>query len=136
MSWLQSLLKTDKVKRLSYKQTQEAIAEHQKWKHRFTSAVRGTVAFDFDAAARDDQCALGKWLHGEGMRDFGAHAEFQELLETHRHFHTQAAHTHALAVNGKGKEAEYELRCGEFEQTSLALYRHLIRLERETSLQE
>lgn len=129
MKWWKSRAKQYQAKRLSYQKAQQVIAEHQKWKTHLAEAVRGTATFQCNLAVQDDQCAMGKWLYSEGIRDFAENLEFQALLIKHREFHKLAAHTLQLALDGQIQAAEYQLRCGELEQTSLEMYRHLIRLE-------
>nr|WP_254607054.1 CZB domain-containing protein [Rhodoferax sp. BAB1] len=61
---------------------------------------------DADTICRDDQCPLGKWLHGSGQGKFGSKPSFVELLGAHREFHDEAGKVARSINNGAGTEAE------------------------------
>jgi len=68
-----------------------AIDAHQRWKRRLTAFLAGRgEALDANAVARDDQCALGCWIYGDGKRCAGEH-DFEHLRGLHARFHKSAA---------------------------------------------
>lgn len=71
----------------------EAISAHQRWKTRLRLHIDGksTEALDPAQVGKDDQCDLGRWIYGEGARVMGAKAEFQDVKQSHAHFHSVAA---------------------------------------------
>jgi hypothetical protein len=70
-----------------------AIEAHIRWKVRLETYINGESKEQLDAAVvgRDDQCALGKWIHGPGGAKYGELPLFQGLRETHAGFHQCAA---------------------------------------------
>lgn len=112
-----------------------AIEAHNKWKQRLKDVINGTSkeVLDPRIVSRDDQCALGKWLHDEGKKQFSAQPGFQLVATSHAHFHKCAGHTLELALKGKHEEAEAELSNGDFARASLDVSLQLMRLWRDAS---
>ncbi|MEZ5646424.1 MAG: methyl-accepting chemotaxis protein [Burkholderiaceae bacterium] len=75
------------------------IDAHRQWKVKLRDAIENRETVDVATLSRDDCCALGKWLHGDGQR-LAARASFSELVDRHRHFHQVAAGVGEL-VNGR-----------------------------------
>lgn len=67
----------------------ECIAAHMKWKGRLQSYLDGTSEEKLDpmVICRDDQCALGKWIHGPAVNHFGGDEGFNKLRSDHAQFH-------------------------------------------------
>ncbi|MBZ0106225.1 MAG: CZB domain-containing protein [Sulfuricella denitrificans] len=70
-----------------------AIEAHIRWKVRLESYISGESNEQLDPAVvgKDDQCALGKWIHGPGGAKYDGLPVFQSLRETHAGFHQCAA---------------------------------------------
>ncbi|GLH73945.1 hypothetical protein GETHLI_24470 [Geothrix limicola] len=85
-----------------------AVLVHQQWKSRLNQILGGTSQEKLDPAivSRDDQCELGRWIHGEGRRQFHDLPEFQELQRCHAHFHVKAGQVVRMALNGNVKAAQ------------------------------
>lgn len=115
-----------------------ALESHLKWKVRLMSVIDGTSEETIDPriVSCDDQCTLGKWLHGEGTNQFGEQLGFQHVLASHAHFHRCAGHTLALALDGKNKEAAAEVSGGAFAKASLEVSRYLMRLWRDLGIEQ
>lgn len=109
-----------------------ALEAHIKWKLRLQGVIdgSGTEALDPRVVAQDNQCALGKWIYGQGGKDYGSNPEFKELVAAHTHFHKCAGHTLDLALDGKTAEARQQIEGGDFAKASLSTSRHLMRLWR------
>ena len=89
-----------------------ALAKHSEWKKTFRIAIYRQLEVDADTIARDDCCELGKWLHGEGQRQFGKLDSFAKCIASHRQFHIEAGKI-ACAINAKKfREAESMLANG------------------------
>ena len=88
-----------------------AIEAHQAWKRRLESSIRAGTPVDHDPrlVARDDACPLGRWIHGAGVRQFGAEPRFVDLRAQHAAFHACAAHVVQLAHCGEHEGALREL---------------------------
>ncbi|MBI5890122.1 MAG: CZB domain-containing protein [Nitrosomonadales bacterium] len=67
----------------------ECIAAHMKWKGRLQSYVDGTSKEELDpmVICRDDQCVLGKWIHGPALKHFHNDESFHKLRSDHANFH-------------------------------------------------
>jgi hypothetical protein len=75
-----------------------AISAHENWKLRLGSYVAGTSqeALRPEVVCMDDQCLLGKWLHGSGRSSLGRHQSFEMLVGRHKQFHIEASNVIAL----------------------------------------
>jgi hypothetical protein len=115
-----------------------ALESHLKWKVRLMSVIDGTSEETIDPriVSCDDQCTLGKWLHGEGEKRFGEQLGFQHVLTSHAHFHRCAGHALELALDGKNKEAAAEVSGGAFAKASLEVSRYLMRLWRDLGIEQ
>jgi hypothetical protein len=67
----------------------EAVAAHMKWKGRLQSYLDGTSQENLDpmVICRDDQCVLGKWIHGPALNYFHGDEGFHKLRSDHANFH-------------------------------------------------
>lgn len=81
---------------------EEAITAHQRWKTRLRVLIDGksTETLDPKVVCRDDQCELGKWIHGDGGKAMGAKPEFGEMKTTHAAFHVVAGNVVKKALAG------------------------------------
>lgn len=81
---------------------QNAVMEHTEWWNRFehflhTGENASGHNLEADDIARDDLCAIGHWLHGDGMR-FAEHSVYQEVKYLHKEMHVLAGRAwHAKA---------------------------------------
>jgi hypothetical protein len=76
------------------------IDAHRQWKVKLRAAIEAREKLDAETLKRDDCCALGKWVHGEGRGRYGTSPSFVELVSSHRAFH-QVAGTVAEMVNAR-----------------------------------
>lgn len=97
-----------------------AIDAHMKWKERLHDHVAGRSSEPLDehSVARDDLCALGQWLKGDGAKTFGGTAAFNHLCSVHASFHAAAGQIVALNAAGKQVEALHMLEEGAYAQAS------------------
>ncbi len=67
----------------------DAIHAHVKWKVRLEDYLSGKSdeALDPMAVCRDDQCVLGKWIHGPAVKHFHDDPTFHQLRCDHAEFH-------------------------------------------------
>lgn len=67
----------------------DAISAHMKWKGRLQSYLDGTSTEVLDpmVVCRDDQCVLGKWIHGPALNYFHNDEGFHKLRADHANFH-------------------------------------------------
>ena len=85
-----------------------AIRKHSEWKFRFQEAVFQGKQLDDAAIGRDNQCELGKWLHGDAKAAYGASPSYAKCRNAHAAFHTEAGKV-AVAVNGGRRDAVKEM---------------------------
>jgi len=105
----------------------EAINAHILWKIRLEKYLDGTSEENLDAnvICRDDQCKLGKWIHGPALHYFHEDDETLQILRSdHAHFHVTAASivTHVQAKQIAEAEAIMD---GEYTQASRKVVRDL-----------
>jgi len=70
----------------------DAINAHIKWKIRLEKYLAGTSEEKLDPAVvcRDDQCVLGKWIHGSAEKHFQDGEGLKVLRDDHAEFHVIA----------------------------------------------
>jgi len=69
-----------------------AIKAHSDWKLKLSSYLRKRDgSLDHNVVCKDNSCALGQWIQGEGTRNFAGLALFQTLKSDHTRFHRAAA---------------------------------------------
>lgn len=89
-----------------------AIEAHRQWKVKLRSAIAKHDKLDADAICRDDQCPLGRWIHGPGGSQWGSRPLFSQLLTKHADFH-QSAGAVARKINaGQYSDAEKLIGAG------------------------
>ena len=76
------------------------IDGHRMWKVKLRDAIETRTTVDTATLSRDDCCALGKWVYGEGNKRFGSQLSFTMLIERHKNFHRVAGQVGNL-INGK-----------------------------------
>lgn len=110
-------------------QIQAAMGAHGVWKTRLRTAIESGVS-DFSVAVvkQDNQCAFGKWLHGDELgAKMKQSPEYAKCVDLHRRFHLVTAGVLSLALEGKKAAAMKALEMNsEFAQTSSALTLHLM----------
>ena len=104
-----------------------AMDAHVQWRHRLESFVLGTSqeGLQLDVVAADDQCLLGKWIHGEAKHKYGHLDLFSELIEVHAQFHLHAGAVIEEARAGRREQAMALLQSGAFPRCS-AKVKHLL----------
>jgi methyl-accepting chemotaxis protein len=94
-----------------------AIAAHSKWKQRLLDYVAGGgEKLDPAVVGRDDQCALGCWIQGDG-RALRGNSKYTELKGEHAGFHRSAADVIRTQLAGNSDSARAKIS-GEFSSRS------------------
>lgn len=72
----------------------QALETHSALKELLSKIIEGASdeKLDIEIIAQDNQCFLGKWLHGEGARLYGHMPDYEALREAHAEFHICAGH--------------------------------------------
>lgn len=78
----------------------DAIKAHSDWKMKLRGAILSQATLDADTIAKDNCCALGKWLHGESKPTLGALSSHQECVRLHAVFHKEAGKV-ASTINAR-----------------------------------
>lgn len=109
-----------------------AIEAHLKWKMRLEAFIDGTSGEQLTVGivGRDDQCMLGKWIHGSGGERFRAEPGFGTLQAKHAWFHRCAAGVLSQAEAGDREGALKRLQRGEYARASIDVTRELASLYR------
>ncbi len=87
------------------------IDGHRQWKVKLRDAIESGEHVDVETLSRDDCCALGKWIYGDGQR-LGKRMSFTELVEKHARFHRVAGQVGELINKGQYDKAEDALASG------------------------
>ena len=97
-----------------------AVDAHMKWKVRLESYISGTSTEELkvEVVSRDDQCPLGKWIHGHGGEKFGFSETFFDVKVHHAQFHRCAGDVLGAAQAGDKDTALRLLRGGDYVKTS------------------
>lgn len=98
----------------------EAINAHIHWKIRLEKYLDGTSEEQLDpkVICLDDQCKLGKWIHGPALKYFHDDDETLKILrDEHAHFHVTAASV-VIKVQANDKPAAEALMDGEYTKAS------------------
>ena len=108
-----------------------AIAAHAAWKMKLSNYIRKPdKSLDALKISADNQCDLGKWLHGEGVK-FATHPEYKQLKEAHEQFHKAAG---AIIIRAdKGESVAEEVALGassEYAKASSAVMSFIMSLRR------
>lgn len=104
----------------------ECVVAHMKWKGRLQSYVEGTSGEQLDpmVICRDDQCALGKWIHGKALTYFHSDQSFHELRANHAQFHFLAGNIVKKVQENDRQGAETVLK-NEYARVSRSVIRDL-----------
>lgn len=110
----------------------EAINAHMRWKARLQRYLDGTADEKLDPMliCRDDQCALGKWIHGAALNHFMGDEEFNTLRSDHAHFHYLAAKV-VSQIEKDDYAGALALFDGEYIQTSRKVINSLTELNKQ-----
>jgi hypothetical protein len=98
----------------------EAINAHILWKIRLEKYLDGTSEEKLDPTVicRDDQCKLGKWIHGPALKYFHDDDETLRVLRSdHAHFHVTAASV-VIHVQANDNAAAEAIMDGEYTKAS------------------
>jgi hypothetical protein len=101
---------------------------HVMWKQRLQAYLEGNSEekLDPEVVGRDDQCALGKWIYGDG-KAHEALPHFAKVKEDHAHFHLHAAQVVKLVDAGE-REAAEKLLTGDYNKLSQRLKHEILTL--------
>jgi methyl-accepting chemotaxis protein len=80
-----------------------AILAHYEWKNKLKAAITAHAQLDSATISLDNCCEFGKWLYGDGGKQYGKKPEFIALLQKHKTFHAEAGKV-ASAINAKKYE--------------------------------
>ena len=112
----------------------DAINAHIKWKVRLESYLNGTSEekLDPNIVCRDDQCVLGKWIHGPALNHFHNDDGFTALRDDHAQFHVVAGKV-VSNVQANNKAAAEVLMKSEYMLASRKVVRDLTELNKQIS---
>lgn len=92
---------------------ESAVEAHMKWKARLSNFVSGMSKEQLKSSVvcKDDQCQLGKWIHGPGSK-YSSMKSFGGLKTNHAHFHKAAGDIVAAVEQNNKKLANQLLQDG------------------------
>jgi hypothetical protein len=109
----------------------DAINAHVRWKIRLDKYLRGTSdeKLDHTVVCRDDQCVLGKWIHGPAEKFFQNDESLEILRDDHAKFHRLAGRIVEL-VHANNKVTAESLLNNEYSEASRIVIRDLTELSK------
>jgi len=90
----------------------DAIQKHAQWKYKFREAISSKTTMDATAISKDNNCELGKWLHGEAKALHGQRKAYAQCLADHAAFHVEASKVASAVNSGKSDVVEHMLANG------------------------
>ena len=110
---------TTKAKILDDLDVMDAINAHVHWKMRLEKYINGTSEekLDPNIICLDNQCKLGKWIHGAAVEHFHDDESLTDLREQHAKFHVFASRIVENVLAGN-KPAAQDLMDGDYKYTS------------------
>jgi len=135
MGFFSSLLGFDESKKTNINDEiniMEAINAHVYWKMRLEKYVDGTSEEKLDPKliCRDDQCVLGKWIHGPALKHFHDDDGFITLRDDHAQFHLVASNV-VTKVQANDTAAARDLLEGEYLKISHKVVHDLTELNKQ-----
>ncbi|NUN06883.1 MAG: CZB domain-containing protein [Bdellovibrio sp.] len=112
-----------------------AVEAHMKWKARLANFVGGMSKEQLKSTVvcKDDQCQLGKWIHGPGSK-FSRLQSFGTLKSNHAHFHKAAGAIVAAVEKENHKLAEQLLEEGsDFERYTNLTVESIYKIQEEVA---
>lgn len=108
-----------------------AIGAHVQWKAKLSSYIaHPDHTLNANMAAGDQNCELGKWLHGEGKR-YANIPEYVALVKDHAQFHRAAGEVIRKADSGQKVLDEVALGANsDFANASTAVVADLMKIKR------
>lgn len=112
----------------------DAITAHVSWKVRLQKYIDGKSDENLDpmSVCRDDQCALGQWIHGPATQRFHTNKAFHTLRSHHAQFHYVAANIVRYMQEGDKAGAQALLK-GEYSRVSHHVMMMLLELNKPTN---
>lgn len=110
----------------------DAINAHVRWKVRLEKYLEGSSdeKLDPNIVRLDNQCVLGKWIHGPAEKFFEGDDSLQALREDHAEFHTLAGRIVEL-VHANDKAGAEKILHGEYSEASRVVIRDLTILSKQ-----
>ncbi len=84
---------------------EQARAKHLLFKSKLRSILYG-IEMEDTSVVSHFECAVGKWIYGHALNDYGHIEEMHELEKVHAEIHTSARHLVQLYQEGKADEAK------------------------------
>lgn len=115
----------------------ECIDAHMKWKGRLQSYLDGSSKEQLDPMiiCRDDQCVLGKWIHGPALNYFHGDEGFQKLRSDHANFHYVAGSV-VKKMQDNDRAGSDELLRNEYARASRDVIQDLTELNKQLQMPE
>jgi methyl-accepting chemotaxis protein len=81
-----------------------ARIKHQTWRLRLRSFLLGSDGVRETELVSPKECALGKWIYGEGRTKYGKDSEMQQLEQEHARMHELAEKMVRLRNTASGED--------------------------------
>ncbi len=83
--------------------------KHRQWVDTLQQVIQGKIAMTVQQGGSHESCALGKWIYGSALKDFGAIEEMHVLEKAHKEFHQHVRNVIQNKSDGHESLAHQEL---------------------------
>lgn len=101
---------------------------HIGWKATLREFLDGKESMTLEQAVSHKECALGKWLHSEGLIKYGDMPEMQEFEKVHIELHATIEKVLQFKNSGDASSAEKEYK--KMDNLSSKIYSLLVTIEK------
>ena len=101
---------------------------HIGWKATLREFLDGKESLTLEQAVSHKECALGKWLHSEGLAKYGDMPEMQEFEKVHIELHAIIKNVLQLKNSGDASSAEKEYK--KMDEVSSKIFSLLVTIEK------
>ncbi len=114
---------------------ESAFQTHAVWIEEFCTAIFKQDAPDAATYEKDNYCALGQWLYGEGKTQYGKLSAYPDLALSHAEFHKVAGRVAQAIYDKKFEQAENLLsEGGEYATASNAVRLAILKFKDEAHM--
>lgn len=96
----------------------KAFSTHANVKNKLRNAILGKEELDASSVRRDDVCAVGQWIYGDGGKKHRDNPLFKTFKAVHAEFHQEAYNAMRLSEQGDRDKAIEAIEHGAFQKKS------------------
>jgi methyl-accepting chemotaxis protein len=109
----------------------KAFSAHAVVKDKLRRSILGQESLDASTLRRDDVCAVGQWIYGEGARKHRGNALFEHFKTVHTAFHQEAYDAMMVSSAGDREAALEAIEHGGFQKQSAEIGHCIARMKKD-----